>query len=478
MHVEFRGRDSQHSAFRIPHSAFPLRCLRVPVLAALLFLGLAAPATAASLAERVVEATLDNGLKVLLVEEPKAPVVTIQVWYKVGSRNEPVGQSGISHLLEHMMFKGTPSIGPKQFSLLVQRNGGVDNAFTTANYTAYHIDFAADRVLLGLELEADRMAHLLLKEEEFLPERQVVMEERRLRIEDQPAGILGEVLRATAFLAHPYRWPVIGWMSDIAGYTRDDLVRHYRTYYTPNNATLIVAGDIRREVVLPKIQELFGKIPRGPEPPRVVTVEPPQQGERRVVVRRPAELPLVAAVYHVPTLRHPDSFALDVLAYVLGGGQSARLYQRVVYEQRLASYVSADYSSMSVDPNLFALSAGPLPGKGAEAVEQALYAEVERMQREPVSARELEKAKNQIESEFVFAQDSVHQLASLLGSLESVGGWRLLAGYLDGIRKVTAADVERVARQYLTPDNRTVATLVPTKTRAAEADGQTGGVRP
>ncbi len=442
------------------------------VLAVGVFLCLAASAPAASLADRVFETTLPNGLKVLLAEEPKAPVVTIQVWYKAGSRNEPIGKTGISHMLEHMMFNGTPTIGPKQFSLTVQRNGGQDNAHTTADYTAYYEDFAADRVLFGLELEADRMAHLLLGEKEFQPEHQVVIEERRLRIEDQPANILGEVMRATAFLAHPYRWPVIGWPSDIEGYTRDDLVQYYRSYYAPNNATLIVAGDIKRDVLLPRIQALFGKIPRGPDPPKVITVEPPQRGERRVYVKKDAELPLLFAVHHVPNITHADSYALEVLGYVLGGGQSARLHQQVVYEKRLASYASADYSGVHVDPYLFGLSAGPLPGKTAEEVERAMYAEVERVQSEPIPDRELQKAKNQIESEFIFAQDSVHRLANLLGAWESVASWRLLAAYLDGIRKVTAADVQRVARQYLTQDSRTVAILIPTKPDSAAGKGQ------
>ncbi|HSB71963.1 MAG TPA: pitrilysin family protein [Candidatus Methylomirabilis sp.] len=444
----------------------------VALLAIVLALAAGRPAAAAGLIDRVAETTLSNGLKVLLVEEPKAPVVSIQVWYRVGSRNEPIGKTGISHMIEHMMFKGTPTIGPKQFDLIVQRNGGQDNAHTTADYTAYYEDFAADRVLLGLTLEADRMAHLLLDEKEFLPERQVVMEERRLRIEDQPANVLGEVMRATAFLAHPYRWPVIGWPSDIEGYTRDDLVQYFRAHYAPNNAILIVAGDVKKEGLLPKIQELFGKIPRGPEPTKVVTVEPKQLGERRVSVRKDAELPLVFAVYHAPNLTHPDSFALDVLAYVLGGGESARLHQGVVYEKQLASYAAADYSSVHVDPYLFGLSAGPLPGKTAEEVEQALYTEVERLQKEPVTDRELTKAKNQITSEFIFAQDSVHRLASLLGAYEAVASWRLLAGYLDGIRKVTAADVQRVAREYLTQENRTAAILIPTKQADAPAGGR------
>jgi len=440
------------------------------LLLLLLLLLLGAPrAFAAGLAERVFETTLENGLKVLIVEEHKSPVVTVQTWYRVGSRNEQIGKTGLSHMVEHMMFKGTPAVGPKQFSRLIQRNGGHDNAFTSADYTGYYINFASDRVGLALELEADRMANLLLPAEEFEPERKVILEERRLRIDDQPGQALGETLRAVAFLAHPYRWPVIGWASDIESYTREDLVKHYQTYYSPNNATLIVAGDVTKEAVLPQIQRLFGRIARGPDPPKVTTEEPPQRGERRVIVRKTAELPLVFVVYHVPNITHPDTYALDVLSTILGGGESSRLYQRLVYEQRIASFASSDYSGMHHDPHLFGLNGGPLPGKTAEEVEQALYAEVERMKSEPISDRELQKAKNQVEADFVFTQDSVHRMASLLGALESVASWTLLGKYLDGIRQVTAADVQRVARQYLTPENRTVGTLVPLKAETAQA---------
>ncbi len=303
------------------------------MLALGLSLGLTTSASAGTLAERVFETTLGNGLKVLLVEEPKAPVVTVQVWYKVGSRNEQVGKTGLSHMLEHMMFKGTPKYGPKQFDLLVTRNGGVDNAETQADFTGFYEDFAADRVGLGLELEADRMANLLIDLREFEPEHQVVIEERRLRIDDQSSNVQSEVMRATAFFAHAYRNPTSGWPSDMEAYTREDVVKHYRTYYAPNNATLVVAGDVKRDALLPKIQALFGSIPRQPDPPKVITEEPPQIGERRVSVRKEAELPLLFVVYHVPNLTHPDCFALQALAYILGGGESARFHQKVVYEK-------------------------------------------------------------------------------------------------------------------------------------------------
>ena len=444
--------------------------LLAAVLALGLCLGVATVVSAATLGERVFETTLDNGLKVLLLEEPKAPVVTVQVWYKAGSRNEEAGKTGLAHMLEHMMFKGTPTIGPKQFDLLVTRNGGQDNAVTATDYTAYYEDFAADRVEMGLELEADRMAHLLIDEKELASERQVVIEERRLRFEDQPAGILGQTMRAVAFQANPYRNPSIGWPSDMLAWTREDLVQFYRTYYVPNNAILVVVGAVKKDALLPKIQTLFGSIPRKPDPPKMVTEEPPQLGERRVYVRKEAELPILFVVHHVVNLTHPDSFPLQVLAYILGGGESARFYQKLVYERQVASYAGADYNPVHVDPYLFGFSAGPLPGKTAEEVEQALYDEVARLQKDGVTEREVQKAKNQIEAEFIFAQDSAHNLAEMLGRYESVASWKLLDGFLDGVRKVTAADVQRVAQQYLTQDNRTVAILIPVKPSTAPTE--------
>jgi zinc protease len=439
------------------------------VWALVLCVGSAVPALAGTIADRVSETTLANGLKVLIVEEPKAPVVTVQIWYKVGSRNEQTGRTGLAHMLEHMMFKGTPKYGPKQFDLLVTRVGGVSNAVTTTDYTGYYEDFAADRVELGLELEADRMANLLIDEKELASERQVVIEERRMRIEDQPTGILGQTMRAVAFQANPYRNPAIGWPSDMLAWTRDDLVQFFRTYYVPNNAILVVVGAVKKETLLPKIQAVFGGIPRRPDPPKVTTEEPPQVGERRVYVRKEAELPVLFAVHHAPNLTHPDSYALQVLAYILGGGESARFYKAAVYEKQLASYAGADYNPVHVAPYIFGFSAYPLPGKTVEEIEQVLYAEVERLIKEPLPDRELQKAKNQIESEFIFAQDSAHNLAEMLGKYESVATWKLLDGFVDGVRKVTAADVQRVAQKYLVKENRTVAILVPVKAVAAPA---------
>ena len=442
------------------------------IAALLLSLMLGPPAWAGTLAERVSETTLANGLKVLILEDPKAPVVTVQVWYRVGGRNELPGETGISHMLEHMMFKGTPTVSGKEFDALVSRNGGEDNAETQRDFTGYYEDFAADRVELGLRLEADRMANLLISEEDYQSEHQVVIEERRLRIDDQPANLLSEVMTATSILAQGYRNPVLGWPSDMEAWTREALVRWYKTYYAPNDAVLVVVGAIKKDELLPKIQSLFGAIPRGPDPPKVITTEPPQLGERRVYVRREAELPLLFVVHHVPPLTDPDSFPLSVLAGILGGGESARFNQKVVYEKQLASYAGADYNPVHIDPFLFGFSAGPLPGKTAEEVEQALTAEVERLQKDGVTERELQKAKNQIEADFVFSLDSAHRMGVLLGRYESVASWKLLDGYLAGVRKVTVADVQRVAQKYLVPENRTVAILIPVKPGTAGGTGK------
>jgi zinc protease len=427
----------------------------------------------------VFETTLKNGLKVLLLEEPKAPVVTFHVWYRVGSRNEQLGRTGLAHLLEHMMFKGTPKIGPQQFSRMVKRNGGQDNAFTSQDFTGYFVTIAADRVHLPLELEPDRMSNLLLDAQEVERERNVVLEERRLRTEDDPTGSLAEEVGAVAFKVHPYRHPIIGWMEDIRQLTRQDLVEFYTTSYVPNNAVVVVVGDFRREELLPKIEEAFGSIPRGPDPPPVRSVEPLQQGERRVTLKRKdAELPFLMVTYHVPTLKEPDSYPLEVLEVILAGGKSSRLYRHLVYERQLALTVNAHYLRVSADPELFTLYAGPLPGASLEELEQALYREIDRLKTELVPDRELTKAKNQIEAGFIFSQDSVFSLARQIAAHEIVAGWRYWKEYLPGIRAVTKEDIRRVAQKYFTVENRTVGILIPDKPEAPNAERRGGEKRP
>ena len=415
----------------------------------------------AGLKENVFETVLPNGLKVILLENHKAPLVTFQVWYRVGSRNESWGKTGLSHMLEHMMFKGTEKVGPEEFSRIVQENGGNDNAFTSRDYTAYFENMSADRVQIPINLESDRMHNLLLREQDFLTERMVVMEERRLRTEDNPQANLQEHMEATSFLTSPYHWPTIGWKEDIERFTLDDLKAHYKTYYNSVNAILVVVGDFKKEELLPKIEKAFGSITKGIPPNQEKDIDPEQTGERRVFLKKEAQLPYLVMGYHVPNLREPDSYALEVTAALLSAGKSSRLYQGLVREKRLVLSVDADHSLLSRDPSLFYLSAELLPGKEVKDVENALNQEVERMKGELVGAHELEKAKNQLEASFIFSQDSLFSQAMLLAQHEIALTWRAVDDYLPSIRKVSPEDIQRVVKKYLIPENRTVGILIP-----------------
>jgi len=416
---------------------------------------------AAARAQEVLEATLANGLRVLLLEDHRSPVVSLQLWYRVGSRDERVGQTGISHYLEHMMFKGTPRYGPRVYSALVEEQGGQENAFTTRDATTYFVNVAADRVDLVLDLEADRMRHLTLDPREVEAERAVILEERRTRSEDDPVGALAEELHAIAFKVHPYRIPPIGFPGDVERLTAADLRAWYDTYYRPNNALLVAAGAFRAPELLERVRARFEPIPRGPDPPAVRIVEPPQLGERRLWLRKAARLPVVFVAYHAPNLRSEDAYPLEVLAALLSAGRSSRLYQRLVYEERLALEVGGDYTRLTLDPDLFTLYATVLPGKTVEEVEQALQAEVERLRTEPVGDEELQRARNQLEAAFLFGQDSLYARAATLARHELAGGWRLRELFLPKIRAVTAEDLRRVARQYFVRDRRTTAVLLP-----------------
>ena len=414
-------------------------------------------------AAQVQEFVLDNGLKVLLLEDHKSPAVTFQVWYRVGGRNEKDGKSGLAHFLEHMMFKGTPSTGPEEYSRIIAKNGGRSNAFTSSDMTVYFATMSREKIGIELDLEADRMANALLGEQYFEPEKKVIQEERRLRTDDNPGSALSEVAGAVAFMVHPYRRPVVGWMEDIEKLTRQDLVDFYKLYYAPNNAFVVVVGDFSTDEILPKIRSAFGKIARDADAPKVSVQEPEQQGERRVILKKEAELPFLLMFYHAPNLQSADSFALDVISVVLAGGRSARLYHELVYEKRMVRGVDADYSRVSVDPMGFSITAQLLPGIQPANVEREIYESLEKIKSELISERELQKAKNQIEAAFIFDQDSIFGQAMKLGYYEITGGWRQLDTYLDGIRKVTREDIRRVARQYLDGDRRTVGTLIPTK---------------
>ena len=446
----------------MPSSPRPFRSfLMIAIL--LVSAGLGSSASALDISTSVRESVLSNGLKVLLVESPKAPVVTIQVWYKVGSRNEVMGRAGLSHMLEHMMFKGTERYPKGTFSRTIRKNGGNDNAFTSQDFTAYFENLAADRVELALMLEADRMQGLLLNEKEFQLEREVVKEERRLRTEDDPQSFLVETLFAQAFMVHPYHWPIIGWFSDLNAMSLEDLKNHYDTFYSPNNATLIVVGDIKADALLPTIKRLFEPIPKGPTPSPQHIVEPEQRGERRVIVKREAQLPFVMAGYRTPNYTSEDSYALTILEAILSHGKSARLYQSLIYDQKIALAVGAEYNILQAEPELFYCFAVVKPGVKIEDVERALYKEFERIQQALPTDEELQRAKNQVEADYVFGQDSMFRQAMLLGQAETVGvGWRHIDKFLEQIRNVTAQDVQRVAKHYLIPEARTVGILIPT----------------
>lgn len=436
----------------------PLTCL-FWLLAAFLL----PPSAVNAAATAVQETVLDNGLKVLLLEDHKSPAVTFQVWYRVGSRNEKDGKSGLAHFLEHMLFKGTPTTGPEEYSRIIAKNGGRSNAFTSTDMTVYYATMSREKIHIQLELEADRMTNALLGDTFFEPEKKVIQEERRLRTDDNPGAALAEVANAVAYTVHPYRRPVIGWMDDIQNLTRQDLVDFYKLYYAPNNAFIVVTGDFSTSEILPKIRSAFGKIPRAAAAPKVRAEEPPQKGERRVMLKKEAELPLVMMSYHAPNLKNPDSFALDLLSVVLAGGRSSRLYKELVYEKRLVRGIDADYGSVSIDDTTFSVSAQLMPGKTAAQVESEVDRLLEQVKTDLVSERELQKAKNQVESSFIFAQDSIFGQALKIGYYEIVSEWRDMDKYLDGIRKVTRQDLRRVAQKYLDRDRRTIGVLVPIK---------------
>lgn len=436
-------------------------------LIALFFLFNPAMLQAASI-QKVV---LENGLTVVLWEEHKAPVVTFQMWYKVGSRNEITGKTGVSHVTEHMMFKGTSRHGKGEFSRIVAKNGGTENAFTGNDYTAYFENFAADRIDLSLELESDRMQHLLIDPEEFQLERAVVMEERRTRTDDDPYSYLIENLYAIAFLVHPYHSPVIGWMSDLENLVRNDVYAHYKKYYVPNNATLVIVGDFETDVLLPKLKAAFNGIPKGADVPQRVSKEPEQTGMRRSIVKREAQFPFVFIGYPAPNYQSPDTYALTVLSTLLSSGKSARLYRRLVYEDQVALETGGYYSGLTTDPEIFyvyAMASMAQKEKTTEVLEAALDAEIERIQSEGATAKELEKAKNQISAEYLLGSDSNFYRAMQVGTAETVGaGHEYVLNYIEHIGKVTLEDVQRVAQKYLIEDKKNVGILLPKTTPEA-----------
>lgn len=414
----------------------------------------------------VFERTLKNGLKVIVQEDHRAPVVVQQVWYKAGSMDERTGVTGIAHVLEHLMFKGTHKVPAGEFSKRIAAAGGRENAFTSYDYTAYFQQLHKSKLPLAMELEADRMRNLNLTADDFSKEIKVVMEERRLRTDDEAHALLQEKMMATIYQQHPYQHPVIGWMNDLESLTVGDAKAWYERWYAPNNATLVIAGDVKAEEVFALAQRHYGEIPRRTLAPQRKFVEPKQVGIKRLVVKAPAELPHLVMSYHAPTLQDPDQdwkpYALEILAGVLDGNESARLNKHLVREQQVASSTGAGYSAASRGPGLFTLEATPSEGKTVGDVEAALRREIAQLSKDGVSEEELQRVKAQVVAGEVYKRDSLFYQAMQIGQMESIGlGHRTIPLMLEKLQAVTANQVWQVAVEILRDDSLTVAVLDP-----------------
>ncbi|ARU32586.1 peptidase M16 [Sulfuriferula sp. AH1] len=421
----------------------------------------ALPAAAA-----VQQFQLDNGLKVIVQEDHRAPIVVSQLWYRAGSMDEFNGTTGVAHMLEHLMFKGTKEVPDGQFSKLIAAAGGRENAFTGLDNTVYFEQLQKDRLELALKLEADRMHNLNLSADNFVKENQVVREERRMRTEDQPQALVYENMMSVAFQENPYRRPVIGWMNDLEHMTVNDARDWYQRWYAPNNATLVVVGDVNADAVKELAARYFGVIPAKALPDRKPQTEPAQTGIRRVNVKAPAKVPYLLMAYHAPELRDPEHdwepYALAVLAGVLDGNDAARLGRFVVREQRIATEAGASYDMVARGPGLFMLDGTPAQGKTVADLEAALRAQVQSIIRDGISSDELKRVKAQVIATNVYQRDSAFYQAMQLGEYVTAGlPVSAVAEQVAKVQAISAAQVQAVARKYLIDDELTVATLDP-----------------
>ncbi len=437
-------------------------------LVACLALAGIAPLRAQEIRFNVVPYRIDNGLRILALEDHSIPTVSYYTFFHVGSRNERVGRTGISHLFEHMMFMGAKKYGPGEFDRVMESRGGFSNAFTMEDATAYHETFPAEALPQVIEMEADRMGAMQISEENLKSEREVIKEERRLRVDNDIAGAMDELLKAQAYMAHPYHWPVVGWMEDLDAITLADCVDYFKTHYAPNNATLVIVGDFKAAQAIDLIGKAYGAIPSQAPAPAIVRNEPAQRGERRAVLKKAAQEPSIMIAYHTVASASPDLFALDLLQIILGDGESSRLKRRLIYEKELASRVEV-INERRVDPSTFILWAEAKPGVTAGALEAALVEEVERLAKEEIGDAELQKAKN------IRTTSEVKNLKTSDGKAQEIGLYDLYFGNyqrlftaLRSYGAVTKSDLKDAAARYLHPDNRTVVTLVPT------AEGEEG----
>jgi predicted Zn-dependent peptidase len=411
------------------------------------------------LAVDVQSTSLRNGLQVLTLEDHSTPVVSFQVWVRAGSRDE-TRYTGIAHLFEHMMFKGSKHIGPEEHARMVEARGGRINAFTSRDVTVYFEDVTSESLPLVIDLEAERFEHLDISEATLASEREVVLEERRMRTEDSPDGLAFEALMALVWTAHPYRWPVIGWRSDVERVTVEACRKFFDTYYSPNNLVISVVGDLDTDETLARVEKRFGGLERV-EVPRSPRVEPPQRGERRATVHFDVQSPILAAGWHAPAAGHADSEALDVASQILSAGRSSRLYRSLVYDAQQALYAQGGYWELR-DAGVFYAFAGVRPGASIERVEKLFFREIQRIADDGVSEEEVQKAVFQLEVGLVNGLGTAHALASRIArDTVTFGRVRLLQERLDAIQAVTPEDVQRVVGTYLVEEQRSVVHVVP-----------------
>lgn len=440
------------------------------------------PAPAGVAGAQAIERMLGNGMKVLIKPDNRAPTAVHMVWYRAGSMDEVNGRTGVAHVLEHMMFKGTKTLAPGEFSRRVAAIGGRENAFTSRDYTGYFQQIHTSRLAEVMTLESDRMANLQLSADEFAKEIRVVMEERRLRTEDRATGVLYEQLMAAAFNAHPYRHPIIGWMSDLETMTVDDARAWYDAWYAPANAILVVAGDVDPDAVMRLAEQTYGRMPARALPPRKAQVEPPQRGLRRLQVKAPAENPYVAMAFRVPKLESVDGdrepYALELLSSLLDGGESTRFTREIVRGSRIANRAGAGYDMTQRGPALFILDGTPADGRGTAEVEAAMRAQIERIAKEGVPQAELDRVKVQYVAGQVYKRDSVFAQAMELAGLEIVGlSHRDADRILEKVRSVTVDEIKAVAGKYFGDDALTVATLLPQPIGARRPAAAPSGLR-
>jgi zinc protease len=441
---------------------FLMKIRFVSTLAALLVCVALLPAPPAKAQQYPVSTkTLKNGMKILVQPDHSIPNVAVYTFYKIGSRNERPGTTGLSHFFEHMMFNGAKKYGPGELDKAMETNGGSNNAYTTRDVTVYQDWFPRAALDLIFDIEADRIRDLSFDPKKIDSERDVVASERRTSVDSQNEGILDEQLWATAFLAHPYEWPVLGWMSDIEHWTMADLKHHFEMGYSPSNATMVVVGDVAPEEIFALGEKYLEPIPSHAPPPSVTTVEPDQIGERRLVIRKPAELPLLMIAYHVPQSNSEDYYALNILRTILFSGESSRMYQRLVDKDQIALGVDSSIHS-AFDPTLLVIDAQPKEKIDPQACEKAIYDEIARVQNAPVSDQEVQKAKNIRLADFYREVRTISGRANTIGTYEVFfGDYNKLFDAAKNYNAVTKEDVQRVAKKYFGANNRTVATLLP-----------------